>query len=393
MRTHSIVVYLTLLASLAACSSPPRASFEKITLTKDFLSEGVAAADVNKDGKPDVLAGTVWFEAPDWKQHAIDTIKVYNPATEYSHSFINAASDVNGDGWVDLLLVDFPGEEARWYENPGKSEGYWKRHLIYPHVANESPAFVDIDGDGIHDLLCADPADGQMIWLKRPNHPDSSTWKKFTISKPNSPGTDIFSHGLGYGDMNGDGRPDVIITQGWWEAPVNPQQPDWSFHPADLGDPCSQMYAMDVNGDGLQDVISCSAHLAGIWWHEQIRDSTGTHWEHHVLSYAFAESHAVIMQDINGDKAPDFATGKRNLQRNTWRKNPGTHGPPRLYWFEHTKGIDPFWKPHLIDTTVGAGLNLVAIDMNQDSQRDLIVSNFKGVYIFINRLSIPATQD
>ncbi len=361
------------------------AEFKKHVLTHDFISEGVAVGDVNKDGLLDIMTGAYWFEAPDWKRHEISPGKVFNPDTAYSHSFLNYSMDVNLDGWTDLIVIDFPGTTATWYENPKNAAGYWKKHLIYETVGNESPAFVDVDGDGRVDLLCADSKERQMIWLRAPTVKGATEWEKFTISEKNVPGTDIFSHGLGYGDINHDGRPDVIIKNGWWEGPPDPKQPGWIFHTADLGDDCSQMYVMDVNGDGNPDVVSASAHLSGIWWHEQGKDDQGNpKWENHVISYAFAESHALALADLNGDGYPDMVAGKRNLRRNSWRNNPGTHGPPLLYWFEFTPGKEPYWIPHLIDNESGAGLNIVVRDMNNDGLPDIVIANFKGVFLFEN---------
>lgn len=361
--------------------------FKKHILTNDFISEGVAVGDVNKDGLTDILAGAYWFEAPGWKRHEIAPGKVFNKDTAYSHSFLNYSMDVNLDGWTDLIVIDFPGTSATWYENPHNAAGYWKSHLIYETVGNESPAFVDVDGDGRVDLLCADSKERQMIWLRAPTVKGTDEWEKFTISGKHAPGTDIFSHGLGYGDINHDGRPDVIIKSGWWEGPVDPKQPDWLFHAADLGDDCSQMYVMDVNLDGNPDVVSASAHLCGIWWHEQGKDEQGNpQWNNHAISYAFAESHALALADLNGDGYPDIVTGKRNLKRNSWRNNPGTHGPPLLYWFESTPGKEPYWIPHLIDQQSGAGLNIVVQDINKDGLADIIIANFNGVFLFENMM-------
>lgn len=359
--------------------------FRKHVLTTDFISEGVATGDVNRDGKIDILAGGYWFEAPAWKRHEIAPARVYDKEKEYSHSFLNHCMDVDMDGWPDLVVVDFPGQYAHWFQNPAGRAEHWKKHVVYDNVGNESPAFVDVDGDGRTDLLCGDTRDRQMIWLKSPSVKGETKWKKYTISGTNAPATDTFSHGLGYGDLNGDGRPDVITREGWWEGPADPKSPQWKFYPAELGEECSQMYAMDVNRDGKMDVISASAHLSGIWWHEQLRDADGTiHWKPHVLSYAFAESHAVELADINGDGHLDIVTGKRNLKKNTWRNNPGTHGPPLLYWFEFDPASEYYWKPHLIDDMSGAGLNLVTKDITGDGRTDIVIANFNGVFLFEN---------
>src|SRR5690606_15929807 len=116
-------------------------------------------------------------------------------------------------------------------------------------------------------------------------------WKPFTISKEKSPGTERFSHGLGMGDINQDDRMDVIIKEGWWEAPEDPRQSDWIFHPAHLGEAGAQMYAHDVDGDGDQDVISSSAHELGIWWHEQTTEGGKAKWTTHLISDEYTQTH------------------------------------------------------------------------------------------------------
>ncbi|HET7179310.1 MAG TPA: VCBS repeat-containing protein [Chryseosolibacter sp.] len=359
-------------------------AFRKYTLTRDFISEGVAVGDVNHDGKIDVMAGAYWFEAPDWKRHEVYPGKAYDGAKEYCDSFLNFAMDVNQDGWIDQIIIDFPGTPAHWYENPQGKEGAWRKHLI-PHTANvgnESPNFVDVDGDGRIDLLCADSKDKQMIWLSPPTKADTA-WHRFNISEKNVPGTDRFSHGLGYGDINKDGRKDVVVKQGWWEGPADPRQAGWTFHPADLGDDCSHMHVLDVNGDGLNDVVSASAHHYGVWWHEQTKDETGNMgWKLHEISKAFSQSHSSYLIDLNNDGNPDLISGKRFFAHNDTDHDPGAHDPAVLYWFEFTPGKEPYFVPHLIDSDSGAGLNIVAQDITGDDAIDIVISNKKGVFVF-----------
>ena len=289
--------------------------------------------------------------------------------------------DVNQDGWIDLIRIGYPGQEVVWYENPRNEKRLWAMHKIYDHAGNESPAFVDIDGDGRPDILCNDPVEKKMIWLKSPSVKGDTIWRKYIISNNPELATNMYTHGLGWSDMNRDGRPDVIITKGWWESPKDVTQSDWVFHPADLGEDCSQMYAMDLNGDGDVDILSASAHNYGIWWHEQIKDGAGhIVFKQHEISKAFSETHALALADINGDGYPDLITGKRYYAH--LGRDPGAHEPSVLYWFEYKPGKSPEWLPHLIDDDSGVGLVVVVKDMNQDGLPDIIVANKKGVFIF-----------
>lgn len=361
----------------------PSISFKKTVLTDQFISEGVAVADVNNDGVTDIIAGAKWFQGPDWKKiHDIyPEERVFDGTKGYSNSMLNFTTDVDQDGWIDYIRVDFPGEHIWWYQNPGSRGGHWKQHIITEAASNESPAFVDIDGDGRKDILCGDPRTNEMVWFRCPSEKGDTTWTRYAISDKGAMGTDRFSHGLGFGDINGDGRKDVLIKQGWWEAPADPTQAGWVFHPADLGMDCAQMYVMDVNGDGLADVVSSSAHRFGMWWHEQGRDAAGkTTWKLRGIYSDYSQTHALSMVDFDGDGDMDLISGMRYLAHQGL--DPGEANPPTIFWLEFVPGERPTWVPHVIDERSGVGLNTVVEDVNGDGQLDIVVANKGGVFYF-----------
>lgn len=356
-------------------------SFQKQTLTQMFFSEGVAVGDVNHDGKKDVMAGAFWFEAPRWQRHEIAKGDTFTVNGGYSNSFLNFSMDVNQDGWIDFIRIDTPGESVVWYENPKNKAGHWKAYTIQQSLGNESPYFGDIDGDGRPDIVGNDPVAKQMIWLKSPSKKGEIEWQRYVISEGNI-GMHKYTHGLGVVDMNNDGRLDVLMREGWWEAPTDRKQPNWAFHAANLGEECSQMYLIDLNQDGLKDVISMSAHKYGMWWHEQGKDSqANTTWTKHEIGKLFSQTHGLALADINGDGQQDLVTGKRYFAHNG--KDPGEFEPAVLYWFEFKAGPNPTWTSHQIDDNSGVGLHVVVEDMNNDRLPDIVVGNKKGVHVFL----------
>ncbi len=377
-----LLVLLNPLSALAQTAGK-EVKFKKYHLWDEFYTEGATVGDVNKDGKMDIVAGARWFEAPDWKAHDIWKHKKFDYTKGYSDSFLNYTMDVNEDGWIDLICFDFPGKEVYWLENPAGQEVLWKRNLIDSIASNESPMVVDVDSDGRKDLVFGNEKLGQMAWFSFSVKAKKVTWKRNPISEQNSKGVGLFSHGLGWGDINGDGVKDVMIRGGWWEAPKDMKISPWKFHEADLGESCAQMLTYDFDKDGDNDVLASSAHAFGIWWYEQAFDKDkNSYFITHTIDSSFSETHSIVLEDVNRDGLPDFITGKRFFSHQG--RGPGGLEPAVLYWFELLKDGNqkPVWIRHLIDDTSGVGIQFVTEDMNKDGKLDIVIGNKNGVFYF-----------
>jgi hypothetical protein len=368
--------------------------WQRIAIEDIFRSEGVAAGDVNKDGKMDVMTGDIWFEAPDWKQHEIRKPGTYNGAAGYSQSFADWAYDVNRDGWVDLIVVGFPGAPFHWYENPQNKEGHWKEHVIWHSACNETPQFLDVTGDGQPEMILASQPEGQVGYLEIPaGDKVYEKWSFTPVSTEKSIGTDKYYHGLGVGDVNRDGRLDVLIPHGWWEQPEKRNEGPWKFRAWSLSAdgkggsfPAADLYADDLDGDGDSDIMMSSAHGVGIWWFESVGTIDEPQFKMHLISDAFSQTHAMNYVDINGDGTKDLITGKR-----FYAHGPGGDVDPMaevvMYWFEVQKGKEPKFIPHKIEegSGTGVGTQFLVTDFNGDGKPDIVLSNKKGTNVLLQR--------
>ncbi len=370
--------------SAAGVTAETNVVFKRAQLDEVFRSEGVGVGDFNGDGQPDIAAGSVYYAAPDWKMHAIaPQPKAFDPKG-YSDAFFTFAEDLNGDRRTDVITVGMPGGPSWWFENPGPGGGAWTQREAVPVTSGESPAWVDLLGDGRRRLVFGYSPDHKnpnspqrQMAFAGPGEDPKAPWPIRTFSAKNTPGSQRYAHGLGIGDINGDGRNDVIIRQGWWEAPADADQAQWTFHQANLGEDSAQMLIYDFDGDGDNDVLSSSAHRFGIWWHEQ----TPGGWKTHEIDHSFSQVHAICLADVNGDGLPDFVTGKRWWAHGG--KDPGADMPAVVVWFElKRQGGRPVWTKHVIDDDSGVGTGLEVADVNGDGLLDVVTSNKKGVYYF-----------
>ena len=410
-------VFLSLTASLSEAKEIVH-TFKKVQLTDKFWAEGATYADFNHDGKIDVAYGPFWYEGPDFaKRHEYypanatfkhkkrdgteETIEGFEGGlgviNAYSDNFLMFAYDFNQDGWPDILVYGFPGKDASWYENPKGREGHWQRHLIFNVVDNESPGFADITGDGKPEILCCSEGCvgyAEADW-KSPDRP----WKWHPITPKGdtlTPKADWqrFTHGIGCGDINGDGRIDIIEKDGWWEQPASlTNDPVWTRHLVAFANRGAQMYAYDVNGDGLNDVItSIDAHGYGLAWFEQVKENGGTTFREHLIlnknaqpnryGIRFSQLHSLDLVDMDGDGLKDIVTGKR-----FWAHGSEGDVEPNaaavLYWFKLTrpaKGQAEF-VPYLIDDNSGVGTQVTTGFISNKKYPDVVVGNKKGMFV------------
>lgn len=389
---------------LAACGLSARAeekhqlhSFKKLQLSDKFYCEGANSGDFNKDGVMDIVSGPYWYAGPSYAdRHELYDPKVYD-TKNFSDNFFAFPYDVNGDGWIDIVGVGFPGKEAWWLENPHDNAGHWPKHLILDVVDGESPTFTDITGDKKPELVCLH--DGCLGLVEMPANESDFTkpWPFRPISENRK--YERFTHGMGVGDVNQDGRIDVVQKEGWWEQPPagTPTSELWKFHRVDFAmdrDPRgrlggAQMYVFDIDGDGDNDVLtSKNAHGFGLAWFENTgkndgevsfmqRRIMGEKPEQNEFGVVISSLHAIDITDMDHDGVVDFVTGRRG----------GPQSPCVLYWFQTVReGGRVQFVPHKIDAASGVGTQVVVGDLNGDKWGDIVVGTKWGTFVFTHQV-------
>ena len=399
----AITLFGILNYSLQAKDAPQtNVTFKKVTLLDQYITEGASIADLDADGNLDIIAGSLWWKGPDFKQSfAYAPVKTY-PIKGYAPNFFTFPDELTQDKWVDIIKVGLPSKPAEIFVNPAKEpwspdnvKNSCECHKIHGSICNESPQYLDVIGNEQKELLFYDKG---KILLARPTQDATKMWDVFDISgaqKSKKP----YVHGLGAGDINGDHLQDILEKDGWWEQPKDwDSKAPWTFHKYAFapGKGGAQMFAYDVDGDGDNDVVTAlDAHAYGMAWHEQITVDNKISFKAHTVmtdkvegnpyGVCFSQLHAMECADIDGDGIKDIITGKCYYAHKG--KDPGAEDPAVLYWFKtqrHADGSAEFI-PYLIDDNSGVGRQVSVADINKDGKMDIVIGSKKGVFAFIQK--------
>jgi len=342
--------------------------------------EAASACDVNQDGVMDIVSGEYWFEGPDFtKQHKMCDVRTEG---DYFDDFSDYPMDVNGNGYPDIVTGGWWGKTLQWRENPKGQPVEWKVHAIAETGSIERGCFWDVDGDGHVEAVPNCPGQPFRVF-KLVRDVDGKGVGKFEQSVVSETPQ---GHGLGFGDVNGNGRGDLISAGGWLEAPEDPLRGKWEWRPEfDLGSASVPILVHDVNGDGLNDLIVGQSHAYGLAWWEQGKDGSGKRtWTKHDIDPDRSQYHDIRLVDIDNDGALELVTGKRYHAHSG--HDPGAEDPVGLYYFKIENGQ---FTRHTIDygpadKASGAGIYFWVQDLDGNGWKDIVAPGKEGLYLFRN---------
>ncbi|MDO8542270.1 MAG: VCBS repeat-containing protein [Opitutaceae bacterium] len=354
-------------------------------------NEGCDVADFNRDGKLDISAGEFWYPGPSFKDKK--PLRKLEPfGKDYMTNCGEHAYDVNGDGWPDIVSGAFMDSNICWYENPRadglKSGALWPRHVLIDTklAQNEWTTMRDLNGDGRPEYIVNSygPANAMMAYQFARDENNQPVLKPWTIQ---AGAPFVNGHGIGFGDVNGDGLEDMLYGNGWYERPkqgamTQPwiRHPDWIFPHAS-----TPMLVVDLTGDGRNDFIWGHGHNYGLYWEERRDDNKdgSTNWRHNLIDDRVSQVHCLAWEDIDNDGQPELITGRRVKAHSG--NDPGDNEPGCVYYYKWDKAGRRFSKFIVAENGPGIGLQIRVADLDGNGWKDIVVSGKSGTHVLWNQ--------
>mgnify|MGYP000125223677 CR=1 FL=1 len=359
---------------------PTPLHFEKKTLNANSDIEVACAMDINGDGNLEVVSGDMWYESGTYAPHKFREIGDWGKGPDssgYRHDFADLPMDVTGDGKMDLVCAEWATAEVSWWENPGESGKMWERHLIAKPGNSETAIFAPLLGEKARPCILPNVAQ-KVVFYELRTQGKKPEWIEHVV------GTEGAGHGCGWGDLNGNGKADIITPRGWYEN-IDAANDKWIWHAdwnCNPGDCSIGMLVHDWDGDGKNEVVFGSGHNYGLYWIKPNTGGTDPKYIQWLIDKSWSQAHSLILAPLEKKNELVILTGKRFKAHD---HDPGAEDPLILCYYKWDRKAK-MWSKFVIDygERAGAGLQLNAVDLRGTGRLDIIAPGKTGLYVFEN---------
>ena len=373
---------------------PPIHFSEHVVADKYDYAYGLQAADLDGDGDLDLtsqnaIGGKVNLSSMSWFENdgkgSFQRRLIHKDDQDIGWFERHAVGDVDGDGSVDVVVVDNKFGRLVWFANIERpAEGPWRRYIITtksPRVYNV--VLADLDGDGDLDAADAGYANSQNCWYENPG-PDAwdREWERRVVGDKMPEAREI-----GVGDFNGDGKIDLLAAAVgvenvppdvndvnehgsrivWYENSGRPADEPWIRHVIDNTSRAAiHGHPTDLDGDGDLDVVFAHgmrlkllpSERHDVAWYENVgQPGQGSHWKRHrisLLPFAFE----ALGADMDDD-------GDMDVVASAWARG------DRVVWFENDGDPRGSWTRHTVTGDFKAANQVIVADLNGDGCLDV----------------------
>ena len=303
----------------------------------------------------------------EWARHTID-------GTLEGADGVRLA-DVNRDGWQDIVTGWEESGQVRVYQNPGpkKARQAWPAVTVGKVASPEDAVFADLDQDGQMDVISSCEGSNRSVYVhwaptESGDYRNASRWETEPIPALQGRAMWMFTTP---GDINGDGRTDLVVgskgkeaTIGWLEAPTSPRKlVDWQWHPLQAIGWVMTIRVMDMDQDGDLDILFSDRKERASGIYALINPSNGQSmgfWKKILIG---ARGEEVMFMDVLSKEEKTWsiwaAIRSRQIQRFTFHTES----------FERTQ--ESIWK---FGDDFGTAKAVVAGGLDSDGKMDLVVS-------------------
>jgi hypothetical protein len=379
-----LFICLVITSSVAALAQAPRFNFkEQVVDPSVGVGYAVTVADINHDGKTDIVAVTenpdqvVWYENPSWAKRIIVAGFPKLPVSVQP-------LDVDGDGKVELILgADWqPSNTATggtvWLlQRPADLQQPWT-----PIKLNEEPTMhrlrvIDVDGKGRKELVCAPlhgrGAKGPAWWegsgaalylLRRPANPFKDPWQRELISSELH-----ITHNVWPLDWDGDGK-EELLAAAYEGVFLFKKAADGNWHKQQIGagDPekfgAGEVKVGRLPGGGryLATAEPWHGHQAVVYTPP---DGAGQLWKRQALIENHKGGHAVWTADLTGTKVDSLVFGFRGVPE-------GKAEDAIVYLLHPLDRAGSKWEKQVLDAQGLGAEDVICADLDKDGKVDIV---------------------